>query len=548
MRGKLAVLVSATVLLVAMSVAAAGSSGASPKPTRPEGGPDLSSCHSVKYGTVKINNDCMLSSGGRMFFDGPNGSAQASTGATPSIGTNVDAADPTEDVAGGQSETSIGAAGSLVLAAWNDASVFFVGDSKARNGQGTGVGFSSDGGLTFTDLQGLPNNISYQRWFGDPTVVAIDSTHFVVGSLYLPDFFHFSCSAHFYLAVSVAIVKGSTIKFTFPIIAADGGSVCDFRSGFLDKEFLSYDSNTRTLAMSYTNFVFNPPTNCGNGQIQLVEATVPAAPGTLSSSNWSAPIIVSPEIGGDCSFKNLVVQEGAYPAVAPNGDIYVAWERNWFSNLFNGDPYGYIMAAYIPAGATSPTVTKTVSLNQVNSTPSGGVHSMTLQFIAGYNRGVGNDFPRIAYDSRLGKVEVVWNDSSLHPLGDIWLKSIAPGLADSDTVAPVRIDDDNSYALHFLPAVSIRSDGSICTSWYDRRLYGGSSTLTDYFGECRAAPSVNTTDFVITTGPTDWNGTSSIIIPNFGDYTDNASTGLTTYYLWSDGRLGVPQPFADSHT
>ncbi len=55
------------------------------------------------------------------------------------------------------------------------------------------------------------------------------------------------------------------------------------------------------------------------------------------------------------------------------------------------------------------------------------------------------------------------------------------------------------------------------------------------------------TDFRITTGSSDWNGTSSLITPNVGDYTDNASAGNTTYYTWSDGRLGVPQPFVDSH-
>ena len=51
---------------------------------------------------------------------------------------------------------------------------------------------------------------------------------------------------------------------------------------------------------------------------------------------------------------------------------------------------------------------------------------------------------------------------------------------------------------------------------------------------------------MITTGPTDWMNTSTLIIPNFGDYTDNATSGTTTYYTWSDGRLGVPQPFVDS--
>lgn len=57
----------------------------------------------------------------------------------------------------------------------------------------------------------------------------------------------------------------------------------------------------------------------------------------------------------------------------------------------------------------------------------------------------------------------------------------------------VKVNDDSSLALHFMPAVIVRPDMS----------------------------------------------------PNFGDYTDNASTGTRTYDTWTDGRLGVPQPFVD---
>jgi hypothetical protein len=132
-------------------------------------------------------------------------------------------------------------------------------------------------------------------------------------------------------------------------------------------------------------------------------------------------------------------------------------------------------------------------------------------------------------------------DASLHPLGDIWLRGVKLKLAGRDATS--RVNDDNSFALHCLPAVSVRSNGTICTSWYDRRLHGPSSTVTDYFGDCRSGPRVAATDFRITTGATDWNGTSSTIVPNFGDHTDNTATGNHTYFTWSDGRIGVPQPF-----
>jgi hypothetical protein len=165
--------------------------------------------------------------------------------------------------------------------------------------------------------------------------------------------------------------------------------------------------------------------------------------------------------------------------------------------------------------------------------------------IAGYSRGLGNDFPRIAFDAPLGKVIVVWNDAGAHPLGDIWMRALPRNLTISGQIH--RVNSDHTFAMHFLPAVSVRNDGSISTSWYDRRLAGPDSTRTEYFGEIRATPRSNPRDFRITTGPTDWTATSSLIDPNFGDYTDNASTRRMTYFTWSDGRIGVPQPFVDHH-
>jgi hypothetical protein len=230
--------------------------------------------------------------------------------------------------------------------------------------------------------------------------------------------------------------------------------------------------------------------------------------------------------------------------VAPNGDTYVAWERNFESNLFNGRPRVFIKTALIRARGHSPSAVITTSLNQVNSL-NGGVKSLDATTIAGYNDVMGNDFPRIAYDAPLHKVVVEWNDASLHPLGDIWLKALSPGLGDNQGLTPVKVNDDDDYTLHFLPAVSVRSDGTICSSWYDRRRFSPDSSTTDYFGECRVSPSAAGNDFMITTGASNWASTSTRIAPNFGDYTDNASTGGRTYYLWTDGRLGVPQPFAD---
>jgi hypothetical protein len=294
--------------------------------------------------------------------------------------------------------------------------------------------------------------------------------------------------------------------------------------------------------MSYTRF-FIAGGHSGTGQIEMVRAHLPADPGRLASESWSGPITVWPE-------EPATVNQGAYVSVGRNGDAYVAWERNVNSNLSNGDPYVYIHAARILNGSATPAVggpahPRIVTLGQRNSNGAGGVKSLGSVAIAGYDRGLGQDYPRIAVNSRLHKIVIVWNDASAHPLGDIWMRALPTDLSVKGPI--VKVNDDDSFALHFLPAVSVRSDGSVATSWYDRRLSGPNSTRTHYFAETRTTPTTQAKDVRITTGSTDWAATSSLSTPNFGDYTDNASSGTTTYFTWSDGRIGVPQPFVDRH-
>jgi hypothetical protein len=502
-----------------------------------------------------------LSQGARNWLHGPLKAAPRLRAlALPSFGNNVDANDPAQDFAAGQSETAIGAQTSstghqLVLEAWNDASSFLFLDSTDRRASGTGIGVSGDGARHFTDLIGLPNNNVDQVWAGDPVVASLgDGQDFVVGSLYFPSFQACVDGLPSELTIAVAIVRvasdGSSASFSAPVPVAEAGDACtDPASAALDKPWLSYDPTSRTLAVSYTRFG-GSLTSTGLGQIEVVRAKLPSDPRRLRPGGFSAPRVIWPEepicdgVPSSESTRCGAMNEGAYVTEVPGGDTYVAWERN--VDIITGDPYSYIHAAYLPATATRPAVGGraapfVVSTGQPNGSSTGGIKSLNNVPIAGYNRGLGQDFPRLAWDATAQRLLVEWNDASLHPLGDIWLRALRPKLAGRDATA--RVNDDNSFALHFLPAVSVRSNGTICSSWYDRRLNGADSTRTDYFGDCRTAPRTAATDFRITTGSTDWNGTSSFIVPNFGDYTDNTSTGNNTYFTWSDGRIGVPQPF-----
>ncbi len=304
---------------------------------------------------------------------------------------------------------------------------------------------------------------------------------------------------------------------------------------------------------------FFPSDNFTNGQIELAvcDLTTPATPTCFNGSNpnngttAAAPYLaVAP---GDLSCE----REGAYPAVDPSsGDVYVAHEFNWATNIF-GSFGGTVDCRAVPTTNQMNrvpfkclTLTQTSSCTTLPHSATARVFSMDANFIPGYNRFPASDFPRVAVSKRAGTVSMVWNDARLHPMGDILLQSFNLDSLTGVQNRPVRVNADTSGGLHFLPALrNSDEDGNLPVSWYSRA--NANTTLTDVFAVTinprATGPASHNT--LITTGPTDWSATSSDIVPNFGDYTDNyaamAPGGNDTklYVAWSDGRIGEPQPF-----
>jgi hypothetical protein len=159
-----------------------------------------------------------------------------------------------------------------------------------------------------------------------------------------------------------------------------------------------------------------------------------------------------------------------------------------------------------------------------------------------------NDFPRVAVSDPAGTVSMVWNDAGQHATGDIFLQSFNLGSLTPVQTAPVRINGHNDTGgWHFLPALrQADSNGNLDISFYSRS--SANTALTNVFAALKVNPRTTTpakSEVQVTTGSSDWFAVSSIIIPNFGDYTDNYLLGSTLYVAWSDGRLGIPQPFED---
>jgi hypothetical protein len=525
------------------------------------GSTPATSASSVQPFCARLGHSIEASSGAHIFCDAQSGtrvmgrpgagSSTASATNTPTIvgsnpvfGSNADAANPAEDVTPanaqlyGQSETSIAALDSFVVEAWNDATGFATSCPAPQSKEElTGFGFSSNGGASFTDQGGVPNpacSTTGYILFGDPSVEVwrhAGKTYFYISSLY-DNFVNPAAPSE--LAINACLASGTTISCGPPLVAAQGGCSSSpkgtFCADFLDKEFLAIDPANARLYMSYTDF--RGSTGIGSGEIDLVRCDIsnPLAPVCNPS-----PIVVAPE-------DPICENEGAYPAVDPaSGDVYVAWEFNWATNLF-----------FPPCFAT-PTVNKIARVPQnaaatstMNSTP---VVSMAAAFVPGYNRFPAADFPRIAVSDTAGTVSIVWNDAGRVPTGDILLQSYALRSLKAMQSAPVRLNSDIAPTWKFLPALrNATSAGLLNVSWYDRR--GQSGALTNVWAARNVDPRTTTTpvNVQVTNATSDWNVVSSDIVPNFGDYTDNYVVGTTLYVAWSDGRLGLPQPFASNQS
>ena len=531
----------------------------------------------------RLGHSIGASAGARMYCFGPNAApAPHPSRLTPNrfaspFSANVDAATPSEDVspagvqAYGQSETSVASAGSYVVEAWNDATTFFTAcPAPMSKEEGTGYGFSSNGGASFTDEGGVPNaNCASHLLAGDPSVEAWQPgghPYFYIASLY-PSV---SSDPTNDIAISACQVAGTgsaaRIHCGQPIVVGSStqcsSSLGSFACSFLDKEYLTIDPAHGRLYVTYTEFGPTPDTSSFNGQVELAVCDIGTpsggkgpAGGTAGSpkcehgttASQATPITLPymTLAPGDPNCEN----EGSYPGVDTNtGDVYAAYEFNQTTNFsnpacFNTPTRNVLVRVQAPC-LVLQTSTICGALGGTTSEP---VISLDAAFIPGYNRFPANDFPRIAVDPKARTVSMVWNDARRHPLGDILLRSYALGALTPIQSAPVVLNSD-SGGLHFLPAVrNASASGNLAVTWYDRS--SANTALTNVRGAVGISPRLTSTprsNTTVTSVPSDWNNVSSDIVPNFGDYTDNYIANGRLYVAWSDGRLGLPQPFVAS--
>lgn len=529
---------------------------------------------------------------GPRFHGGAPGSSAITQG--PAAPFNVDAARVSEDVspagvsAQGQSEVSIAAAGRYVVEAWNDATGFISAcPAPMAKEELTGLGFSADGGKSFTDLGGLPNaNCRKRLYYGDPSVAAYrvgGQTFFYISSLYLPT--RFFGRTHVALDACKVTGSGSTAALSCgqPIIAASSSQCRLFKErisptktriirfcSFVDKDFLAIDPAHGKLYLSYTDFQVTSPfgdpvdmSACDLGNASGGTGPAGGTPAAPVCERGTPLVKVSKRLELATPYLTVAKanslgceNEGAYPAVdTATGAAYVGYEFNVFTSLFfpacesASTPVQNVLAK-VPARCL--TLTAVSPCKGPSARTAVPVVSMQATLVPGYNRFPANDFPRLAVSGTLGTVSMVWNDARFHPFGDILLQSFHKNSLTPVQAKPVRLDRPHQGGLSFLPALrtSTRS-GLLDVTWYTRASVSTANTNVAAALGVSPLTTVTPPNLQITNAASNWLVNSSLGVPNFGDYTDNAVSatarapflGSTLFIAWSDGRLGIPQPF-----
>ncbi len=288
--------------------------------------------------------------------------------ATTSIPLNVRTNNPAGDAANaGQCEESIAALGDNVLVAWND------GQGFTSGGDTQGYGWSSDGGVTFTDGGDIPHPPAYPawEWTSDPVVAVNEKT----GEFWYCGLANPNASNN-----AIGVARG---RFTGGVFAFDSVFVVRSASNasfFLDKQWIAVDSLTGNVYVTNTTFTVT------GDQIDFYRSTD-------GGRTFSAALTLS------SAFDEGWVQ-GSRPAVGPNGEVDVVWSA--IGQINDND---YMRFRRSTDGGVSF-----------------GTQSDAAAFISNYttgapafNRERGLSFPSIAVDrtsgAHRGRVYVTWNES-----------------------------------------------------------------------------------------------------------------------------------------
>jgi hypothetical protein len=351
---------------------------------------------------------------------------------------------------------------------------------------------SNDGGLTWTKST---ITSPYGVW-GDPVIIADNNNDFYFAHLSNP-------SAGSFLD-RIVCQKSTDAGATW-----SSGSYTGLNSPKdQDKQWLTFDPNTNTIYMSWTQFDAYGSSNPANKSVILFSKS------TDFGVSWSSPIKLN-NVDGSCIDDSTTV-EGAVPTFGPSGQVYVAWSG----------PNGLVFKKSTDQGVTW-------SANETQIIPT---HEWDLT-IPGIDRC--NGMPITACDlspsTYSGTIYVNWADQSNGTNDtDIFISKSTDG--GTTWSSPLRVNDDAPGKHQFLTWMSIdQTTGYIYIVFYDRRNYTNNNT--DVYLAYSTDGGSSFTNTKISTTP--FSPTSSVF---FGDYNNIVAHNGVIRPIWTrlvSGQLSV---------
>lgn len=301
--------------------------------------------------------------------------------------------------------------------------------------------------------------------------------------------------------------------------------VSQIASGSDDKEIMAID---------------NDPSSPFYGRIYIVwvdfgsGSRIYSTYSTNAGTSWSTQLAVSPS--------GAAVQ-GAWPSIAPNGDVYVTWLQ-WLSP---GYPTGNLEVPIYRStdgGVSYASVSPAMS-NKVNPRDSAATTSCGRPAIKGNIRLLPS--PQIVF--RNGYLHTVYSyDPDGFNSGDVINVYYRRFNATTSTWdAEVQVNDDGTLTDQYQPTISVGSGGQVTVGYYSRQ-NDTNNLLLDYYsrtsysnGATWTQPSVRLSDV-----------SSPVVLDAalancyHGDYDQQLQDDDgRAHYLWSDDRGTTPDVFGD---
>jgi hypothetical protein len=352
----------------------------------------------------------------------------------------------------------------------------------------TGFSRSTNGGASFTDGGSLGS-----RSFGDPSV----NWRRIDGNFYMTTIDSSGGTNLFRSTDDCA-------TFTFLAMAHSGTSD--------DKGLLTVDNTTTSphygrMYLGWTNFA-------AGARIYVTTSD--------NTTTWNVPVALS---GSGVSV------QGAWPAVAPNGDVYVGWVR--WDPYFTG-PISIEIAKSTNGGTSWSLVTDPMS-SKTNP------YLQSAETFCGRPAINGNirylPSPQITL-SPDGNLHAVYSyDPDTRGVGDVinvYYRRSTDGGTTWNT--EVQLNDDGTLRDQWFPTISAGPSGRLVATWYDRRLDAGNLLFTYWMRSSEDGGATWSSSVQVSDVQSPVYLDPGLATCYHGDYDQQKQLGDTVYIQWSDDR------------